>query len=248
MPFANLIVGEQYTRSQVAELIGLPHDKRKGNWSTGGSRFQDEWFIFTNVGTAGRTGHNYGNRWIGNLLEWRGRTGSTIRHNTIASMQALPVHIFTRLDSRAPFVYEGIGRATEVRDTIPVTITWSFSGGSVVRPEVLPEEIEQPQRFQEGARVRIWVDAVERNPAARRACIRRWGPRCAVCSFVFSERYGPLGDGFIHVHHLNPISQVEGEISLDAINDLRPVCPNCHAMLHRRNPVLSIEELRSLLR
>jgi predicted HNH restriction endonuclease len=28
---------------------------------------------------------------------------------------------------------------------------------------------------------------------------------------------------------------------------MRPVCPNCHAMIHRQTPLLSIEEVQSLL-
>jgi 5-methylcytosine-specific restriction protein A len=57
-----------------------------------------------------------------------------------------------------------------------------------------------------------------------------------------------LGEGFIHVHHLNPIATIAEEYELDPENDLRPVCPNCHAMLHRKKETLSIEELRTLLR
>jgi 5-methylcytosine-specific restriction protein A len=48
------------------------------------------------------------------------------------------------------------------------------------------------------------------------------------------------------VHHLTEVSAA-GQIEVIPKKDLRPVCPNCHAMLHRRPPVLSIEELRALL-
>jgi len=62
----------------------------------------------------------------------------------------------------------------------------------------------------------------------------------------FEATYGPLGTGFIHVHHLRPLKLTDGEYKLDAENDLCPVCPNCHAMLHRKEDVLSIEELRTI--
>jgi HNH endonuclease len=53
---------------------------------------------------------------------------------------------------------------------------------------------------------------------------------------------------YLHVHHLRPLSQAGGARAVDPVADLRPVCPNCHAVLHRREPVFSIEELRELVR
>lgn len=34
---------------------------------------------------------------------------------------------------------------------------------------------------------------------------------------------------------------------IDPISDLRPVCPNCHAMLHKKNPPYTIDELREII-
>ncbi|HHO0788469.1 HNH endonuclease [Aeromonas allosaccharophila] len=62
----------------------------------------------------------------------------------------------------------------------------------------------------------------------------------------FGEKYGELGKGFIHVHHMMPLSEIGEEYVVDPIKDLIPVCPNCHAMLHRRNPPLTIDDLRKL--
>lgn len=59
-----------------------------------------------------------------------------------------------------------------------------------------------------------------------------------------SKIYGEIGNGFIHVHHLVPLSAIKENYHLDPINDLIPVCPNCHAMLHRQNPPLTPEELK----
>jgi predicted HNH restriction endonuclease len=69
-----------------------------------------------------------------------------------------------------------------------------------------------------------------------------------VCSFDFGKVFGELGDGFIHVHHLQPLSEIKQEYQVAPISDLRPVCPNCHAMIHRRSPPLSIEEIELLLK
>ena len=112
----------------------------------------------------------------------------------------------------------------------------------------LPEELTETVTYPEGAQLRITVNAYERNPKARQACIAHWGCRCQVCKFDFEKNYGPLGKDFIHVHHhIQQISKVGHEYQLDPINDLRPVCPNCHAMLHRETPPMSLDDLRDVL-
>jgi predicted HNH restriction endonuclease len=68
-----------------------------------------------------------------------------------------------------------------------------------------------------------------------------------VCGFDFVAAYGELGDGFIHVHHVRPLSDIGEEYEVDPIKDLRPVCPNCHAMIHRVLRAMSIERLKSII-
>ncbi len=65
--------------------------------------------------------------------------------------------------------------------------------------------------------------------------------------FNFRKYYGPTGKNFIHVHHLKPLSEVKDEYEVNPEEDLRPVCPNCHAMLHKKNPLYEIEELKKLI-
>ena len=115
------------------------------------------------------------------------------------------------------------------------------------RKRLYPDELEPGQKYAEGAKKQVRVNAYERNPKARAACLKHYGYDCAVCGFNFESKYGTLGKEFIHVHHLKPLALTDGEYKLDAVADLRPVCPNCHAMLHRGEVVLSIEELRAKL-
>ena len=49
------------------------------------------------------------------------------------------------------------------------------------------------------------------------------------------------------MHHLRPLSEIGEEYEVDPIEDMRPVCPNCHLMIHRRTPPLKIEEIKALL-
>lgn len=96
----------------------------------------------------------------------------------------------------------------------------------------------------EGATKKVRVNTYERNPKARTACINHYGTKCQCCGFDFYSTYGEIGLDFIHVHHLKLLSEIGETYQIDPIADLRPVCPNCHAMLHRRNPPFSIEELK----
>jgi hypothetical protein len=112
---------------------------------------------------------------------------------------------------------------------------------------VLPEEIHRAEALYEGAQCQITVNAYERNAEARQKCIERYGTTCVICKFNFSRRYRKVAEGYIHVHHLTPLSEINEQYQVDPIIDLRPVCPNCHAVIHRRKPPYSIEEVKSFL-
>jgi 5-methylcytosine-specific restriction protein A len=116
------------------------------------------------------------------------------------------------------------------------------------RERLFPDDLEPGPNYTEGARKQVRVNAYERDPRARKKCLTTHGFKCSVCGFSFESRYGVLGKDFIHVHHLKPLALTDGEYELNPINDLRPVCPNCHAMLHRKKKTLSIEQLRTRLR
>lgn len=119
--------------------------------------------------------------------------------------------------------------------------------------EVLFRSPDEPrslhdQTFPEGALSRVPVNRYERDPRARKACLEHYGYRCAVCEFSFEERYGPLGRGYIHVHHTIELSQVPPGYHVNPITDLVPLCPNCHAMIHRgTGPALTVDELKQQL-
>lgn len=57
--------------------------------------------------------------------------------------------------------------------------------------------------------------------------------KCEVpgCGFDFEERYGEVGRGFAHVHHLRPLAEAPAPVQT-RLEDLAVVCPNCHAMIH----------------
>ena len=113
---------------------------------------------------------------------------------------------------------------------------------------VYPDEIDPQEPLVEGARRRVIVNVYERNSKAREECLKEYGYECAVCEMSFEEYYGDIGRRFIHVHHIKELSSIRSECEVDPIKDLRPVCPNCHAMLHKKKPAFSIYELRQRLK
>lgn len=115
--------------------------------------------------------------------------------------------------------------------------------------ELITEEIstEESEDLIEGAKKTVTINAYERNPKARSLCLEYWGTKCAVCGFDFEKVYGDIGKGFIHVHHLIPVSQIGKSYQIDPISDLRPVCPNCHAMIHLKKPQMTIDEMKELI-
>jgi 5-methylcytosine-specific restriction protein A len=239
------VQGQDYSRSDIFSVISIPEQKG-GDWFTGYTEFEGDFFIFCGVGTAGRTGHDYPNYFEGDELVWVGKTHS---NTTTPRVQRLlspgtVVYVFFREDNRDPFTFAGIGSPIQVEETTPVKVRWRFTGVQAPSIITIPEEIPSSQQVREGAKKTISVNIYERNPSARRQCIAHWGTTCQVCSFDFEKVYGNLGKGFIHVHHLKPLGEIGGSYLLDPINDLRPVCPNCHAMLHRSDPALGIDQLK----
>jgi 5-methylcytosine-specific restriction enzyme A len=111
-----------------------------------------------------------------------------------------------------------------------------------------PDELSPSPVYPEGALKQVTVNAYERNEEARKKCIDHFGYKCVVCGFTFSEKYGEIGVGYIHVHHLKPPSEIKKEYQIDPIKDLRPVCPNCHAMLHKDTPPYSVDMLKEIIK
>jgi 5-methylcytosine-specific restriction protein A len=112
---------------------------------------------------------------------------------------------------------------------------------------IYPEEKNTTEGFLEGKTKTIIVNAYERNTKARDTCIAFYGLNCQVCNLNFADKYGEIGKDFIHVHHIKEIAKIKKQYEVDPINDLIPVCPNCHAMLHKKNPAYKIREIKLLI-
>ena len=118
---------------------------------------------------------------------------------------------------------------------------------ALVPVEDIENNIYDDVDLPDGALKRVTVNRYERKRVNRTICLHHHGARCKVCNFSFLDEYGEIGYGFIHVHHTVPVSQMGKDYKFDPVNDLVPVCPNCHSMLHRRNPPYSVEELKRII-
>ena len=122
----------------------------------------------------------------------------------------------------------------------PYTI--SFAPEDVVPWREGEEDIEVGE---EGSAKRILVNRYERDPKNRQSAIKQHGIRCFGCRMEMAEVYGEIAKGYIHIHHVKPISAMQA--ARPNINDLVPLCPNCHAVVHLEKPPMPINKLKQLI-
>jgi 5-methylcytosine-specific restriction endonuclease McrA len=115
--------------------------------------------------------------------------------------------------------------------------------------EQLPGDEEFDEAgLEEGKLVVVVTNRYERSAAARMACLAHHGHACSVCGFDYATAFPgiPEAEGFIHVHHIVPLSSIGESYVVNPVTDLVPLCPNCHAAVHMRSPPFAVAELRSL--
>jgi hypothetical protein len=111
-----------------------------------------------------------------------------------------------------------------------------------------PKDIASGVEYHEGSPIEVRTTQYERDTRERERCISHYGHKCFVCGFDFGVKYGAKLAGYIHVHHMVPLSRKKSNYIVDPIRDLRPVCPNCHAAIHSKNPPYSVDEVIKWLR
>jgi hypothetical protein len=192
------------------------------------------------------------------VFKWYALTRETIQDNE----HFIPCHVFygdllstETLEKSAAADTEEYGAFFNVNGHFkrPSVLSGPVAGAARPRSNhpkasFCPEEIDVAAGpFIEGATYKILVNSYERNAAARSTCLRHHGTTCLVCGFNFAAVYGPQADGYIHVHHLKPLSEIQAEYQIDPVNDLCPVCPNCHAMLHLGGITRTVTEVKAML-
>ena len=118
------------------------------------------------------------------------------------------------------------------------------------------EAIELPpvfihKEYREGRRMTAERRFFARNPKLAVDARKQHGCKCQVCGFSFEQFYGEIGHGFIEVHHKDPLSERSGSEGSDefvsTLDDVAALCSNCHSMIHRKTPALTVSELQILV-
>lgn len=231
-------------------------NRPKGQWSVGNRREGivpgDRAFLFRQHDQRGIVASGYFTSKIFSEAHWDGSNRKAfyakLDWDTVVEADArLPIE---SLKTRAPGVawdrLQGSGVQVADQAVGRLESLWAKHLGR--SPLALSGEIPSSHTYREGSMIKVMVNRYERDRRATAKCKEHWGTTCHVCDLDFAERYGQIGNDFIHVHHLREIATIGKEYEVDPINDLRPVCPNCHAMLHRHSPPLSINALKKRLR
>lgn len=150
----------------------VPDNKRGGDWLNGYHRHGNDYYIFYNVGTLGRIGHNYSNHWEGETLVWYGKTKSHFGQETIQDLISgdFRIFVFYRSEDRAPFTFAGISHAIPHKDTeVPARIDWTFGSDDITETPVFTDEYVPGSEYKEGQRTTVLANRYERDRRARDA-------------------------------------------------------------------------------
>jgi 5-methylcytosine-specific restriction enzyme A len=237
---------DEYARAiQVTEAGGTWREDWSVGLRTGGVRPGDQAMLLRQRRDRGLVASGVFMSGLDTAEHWDGTGRPTrygqIKWDTVLEVEdRLPVE---QLKLSVPGVtwdrIQGSGVAVPSSAIRALSELWASHTGKLIFHSPDEPHSAGEQTFPEGALTRVEVNRYERDRRARKTCLDHWGYRCAACGFSFQDRYGPLGQDFIHVHHTVELSLVPPDYQVDPIADLRPVCPNCHAMLHRTRPAMT---------
>jgi 5-methylcytosine-specific restriction enzyme A len=159
----------------------------------------------------------------------------------------LPMEQLRQADKLRDFHWSVQASGVSIPDDVATELERAWGAAVGTPGHGFPGEAASTERFSEGAAMQVYVNRYERDPAARQACIDHYGRACAVCGMTFAHHYGPVAASLVQVHHLEPLGENPGDREVDPVKDLRPICPNCHAVVHLKKPPLSIDQAAALL-
>lgn len=141
-----------------------------------------------------------------------------------------------------------LGRPEEMR-ALAVAIRAALADDETVVAELPDPDLIDSSAEEGGVLLRAHLRH-ERSAKLRRdklADAKRRGQviACEACGFDFLRVYGPRGRDYIECHHRLPL-HVSGKTHT-RLADLALICSNCHRMIHRQAPWLTVEDLRSLI-
>ena len=137
------------------------------------------------------------------------------------------------------------GDSLLIYENMPMNKDFQPSIGSIDPVEIIEKEIEH--QYEEGARQLREASYFKRNTKLVIEAKNLYGYTCQACGFNFKDTYGELGENYIECHHKNPLSERNTEL-YSTISDIDVLCSNCHRMIHRKNPAMKMDELKSIMK
>ncbi|MBU2965907.1 HNH endonuclease [Amphritea atlantica] len=157
-------------------------------------------------------------------------------HKDLADLLNVPTRAFTPEKSGTSFS----GNDADLEQL------WDKLTGNLEPVYAGEADFNEASEYIEGAKKTVLVNRYERDPEARKKCIEHHGIQCKACGITLGLVYGQnLGRKYIHVHHIVPLNSIGKEYVVDPVEDLVPLCPNCHAMIHQVDPPMTVSSLRS---
>jgi hypothetical protein len=137
------------------------------------------------------------------------------------------------------------------RVRIPLHGRFPQLGWLKLDPRRVREYVDPAEEFLEGGRKIRQHMRTERSPTLRAHARDLWrarlgGLKCIACGFSFERRYGQLGVDFIEMHHQAPLAALPDRSAVRP-EQLKPLCANCHRMVHSQRPMLTIRALKLAL-
>lgn len=207
----------RYSRNKLSELFNI-NSASINNGIFKPQNHESIWLFVTETKSSDRT--QYNDLLEGDTLSFDGqtlgRTDYLITNHVSAGNEII---LFYRMKKDEfpdySFKYEGPFKYSSHSGTQPTHFT-------LTRENQIEELIEQDLEFFqseeerfEGEKKERLSNYYERNPKIRADEIKVHGTTCSVCGFNFKERYGELGEGYIEVHHLIPISSLSEKRKVD---------------------------------
>lgn len=137
-----------------------------------------------------------------------------------------------------------------MRPNLVKAVSWmlkSSNGSDDFHPDTTTKNGHGDELYLEGDSITVQSLRYERNPIARERCIEEKGCFCYICHFDFEATYGDVGKGKIHVHHVIPLSTRRGQHKIRIMEDLIPICPNCHYIIHSKKPPYTPDEVSVMI-
>ena len=253
----DFIFGQTYSRKAVWNIFHPDKEFPTGGpWNTDYLTEREFLIAFLNIGVPGRTGHDFPNLYDEEkeIIEWFGKPNAHSQQSTFRRLfqGELKLLIFLRWNNtNRLFTFMGSPFILKFQDNVAIGTGLStikiYLRISDENQEGFGVDGDNVIQLSEGAKVQSTVSRFERNPRLRAECIEYHGFVCKACGFDFEKIYGALGRNFCHVHHILPLSEFGEPRTVDPKIDLIPLCANCHAMIHRKQPALTPDQLRAII-